>query len=186
MAHRMESDDRSPRQFAGVDTIDEFVSLTPGAGQRPVRAVTQVALVASRFNTVVTERLVAGAIEELERLGIGRADIRLVWVPGAFELPAAAARVLDRGQVDAVICLGAVIRGGTPHFEYVSGAVSHTIAELALASSAVVTFGVLTTDTLEQAMERAGGKEGNKGAEAAAAAVEMVQVYRLLEPKVRI
>jgi 6,7-dimethyl-8-ribityllumazine synthase len=138
----------------------------------------KVAIVAGRFNAFVVDRLVDGAVDALRRSGIAEDDITIYRAPGSFEIPQVARRVLDRGGVDALVCLGAVIRGGTPHFEYVSDAVAKGVAELSRSAKIPVTFGVLTTDTVEQAIERAGVKAGNKGFDAALAAVEMVSLYR--------
>ena len=137
----------------------------------------KVAIVASRFNGFITERLVEGALDALRRHGVQEKDITLVKVPGSFELPLAARRA-SAGKVDAVIALGALIRGGTPHFDYLSAEVTKGIAQVTLDSGVPVSFGVLTTDTLEQAIERAGTKAGNKGFEAALSAIEMAKLLR--------
>lgn len=131
------------------------------------------AVVASRFNGVVTERLVDGALAAFRKLGIAADDVELAWTPGAFEIPLVAMGLARSGQFDAVVCLGAVIRGETPHFEYVAGEAARGVQQVALETGTPCTFGVLTTDSLEQAMDRAGGKHGNKGWDAATAAVEM-------------
>jgi len=131
------------------------------------------ALVAARFNEFITKRLLSGAIDCLTRHGATDDDLTVTWVPGAFEIPLVAKRLAGSGQYDAVICLGAVIRGSTPHFEYVSAEVAKGIAHAALETEIPVIFGVLTTDSIEQAIERAGTKAGNKGWEAALTAVEM-------------
>ncbi|MFC1884735.1 6,7-dimethyl-8-ribityllumazine synthase [Thermodesulfobacteriota bacterium] len=136
------------------------------------------AIVVSRFNDFISSRLVEGAIDALQRHGLKGEDVAVAKVPGAFEIPLAAKKLCQTGKFDAVICLGAVIRGATPHFEYVAAEVSKGIANVALESSVPVTFGVLTTDNLEQAIERAGSKSGNKGFEAAMAAVEMVDLFK--------
>lgn len=136
------------------------------------------ALVASRFNDFITERLVAGAVDALVRNGAADKDIVLVKVPGCFEIPLAAKKLAAAGVYDAVICLGAVIRGSTPHFEYISAEVSKGIAQVGLEASVPVIFGVITTDTIEQAIERAGTKAGNKGWDAAVAAVEMANLMK--------
>ncbi|MEW6078592.1 MAG: 6,7-dimethyl-8-ribityllumazine synthase [Thermodesulfobacteriota bacterium] len=136
------------------------------------------ALIASRFNDFITERLVAGAVDALIRNGAADKDIALVKVPGCFEIPLAAKKLAAAGTYDAVICLGAVIRGATPHFEYISAEVSKGIAQVGLESSVPVIFGVITTDTIEQAIERAGTKAGNKGWDAAMAAVEMANLMK--------
>jgi len=138
------------------------------------------ALVVSRFNDFICSRLVEGAMDALKRHGASEKMIMLVKVPGAFEVPLAAKKLATSGQYDAVICLGAVIRGATPHFDYVAAEVSKGIANVALDSNTPVTFGILTTDTLEQAIERAGSKSGNKGAEAAMAAIEMANLLKAL------
>jgi 6,7-dimethyl-8-ribityllumazine synthase len=139
------------------------------------------AIVVSRFNDFISSRLVDGAMDALKRHGVNEEGMVLVKVPGAFELPLAAKRVAESGQYDAVICIGAVIRGGTPHFEYVAAEVSKGLANVALEANLPVTFGVLTTDTLEQAIERAGSKLGNKGYEAAMAAIEMVNLFKEID-----
>jgi 6,7-dimethyl-8-ribityllumazine synthase len=131
------------------------------------------AIIASRFNDFITDRLVGGAVDALTRSGASPDDITLVKVPGAFEIPFIAKKVVEKGTFDAVICLGAVIRGSTPHFEYVSAEVSKGIAMVGIESGIPVIFGVITTDTIEQAIERAGTKAGNKGWSAAIAAIEM-------------
>lgn len=136
------------------------------------------AVIVSRFNDFISARLVDGAKDALIRHGAGEESITLVKVPGAFEIPQTAKRLVKSGQYDAVICLGAVIRGATPHFDYVAAEVSKGIANLAMDSEIPVTFGVLTTDNLEQAIERAGSKIGNKGWDAAMAAMEMVNLFR--------
>ncbi len=135
------------------------------------------AIVASRFNEFIVERLVSGARAMLGKLGVADDSVDLYWVPGAFEIPPVARRAAGSGQYAAVICLGAVIRGATPHFEHVAAAAARGVAQVGMESDVPVVFGVLTTDTIEQAIERAGTKAGNKGAEAAAAAVEMANLY---------
>ena len=135
------------------------------------------AIVVSRFNEFITNKLIGGAEDMLKRHGAKDADITLAWVPGAFEIPSVAKKVAESGKFDAVICLGCVIRGSTPHFDYVSAEVSKGIASAGFQSKVPVIFGVLTTDTIEQAVERAGTKAGNKGADAAVSAIEMVSVY---------
>jgi 6,7-dimethyl-8-ribityllumazine synthase len=138
------------------------------------------ALIASRFNDFIVSHLISGAIDYLLRHGVKDEDITLIRVPGAFEMPLIAKRIVKSKKFDAVICLGAVIRGATPHFDYVAAEVAKGIAHVALETETPVTFGVLTTDTIEQAIERAGSKAGNKGAEAAQAALETIQVIRQL------
>jgi len=140
----------------------------------------RVAVVCSRFNDLVTDRLLAGARDGLVRHGVDPASITVAEVPGAFELPLVAARLASSGEVDAVVCLAAVIRGATPHFDLVAGQCAAGVQRAQLDSGIPVIFGVLTTDTLEQALDRAGGKSGNKGFDAAAAAIEMVDVLRQL------
>jgi 6,7-dimethyl-8-ribityllumazine synthase len=138
-------------------------------------------IVASRFNHFVVDRLVEGAMDALVRHGAERAGITLVRVPGAWELPLVVRRLAASEKIDAVIALGAVIRGSTPHFDYVAGEAAKGIAAAAAASKTPVVFGVLTTDTLEQAIERAGSKGGNKGWDAAVSAIEMVTLARVLD-----
>ncbi|MCP4790343.1 MAG: 6,7-dimethyl-8-ribityllumazine synthase [Gammaproteobacteria bacterium] len=138
-------------------------------------------LVVGRFNAFVVESLVDGAIDCLVRHGVDADNIRVVRVPGAFEIPLAAQKVAAQGRDDAIIALGAVIRGGTPHFEYVSGEASSGIGKVSLASGIPVTNGVLTVNSIEQAIERSGTKAGNKGEEAAISALEMVSLLRQLE-----
>ncbi len=137
-------------------------------------------IVASRFNDFICGRLIEGAIDALTRAGADEKEIQLVRVPGAFELPLTAKKMAKSGRFDAVICLGAVIRGATPHFEYISAEVFKGIAGVGLETEVPVAFGVLTTDTIEQAIERAGAKAGNKGWDAAMSAIEMVDLFRKL------
>jgi len=137
------------------------------------------AIVAGRFNDAIVEKLVAGALDAITRTG-GGDGTTVIWVPGAFEIPQAARKLAKAGAHDAIICLGAVIRGATPHFEYVAGAAARGVADVAAASDMPVVFGVLTTDTIEQALERAGTKAGNKGFEAAMAAIEMTDLFAKL------
>ncbi len=141
------------------------------------------ALVVARFNSFVVDKLVEGALDTLRRHGVKDADITIVRAPGAWELPVLTRHVLAAGSYDAVIALGAVIRGGTPHFEYVAGECVKGLSVVSLDSNVPVAFGVLTVDTIEQAIERAGTKAGNKGAEAALSALEMVSVIRKLSAK---
>ena len=135
------------------------------------------AIIVARFNDFISSKLVDGALDALRRHGGNEDLISLVKVPGAFEIPIAAKKLVESGQFQAVICLGAVIRGSTPHFDYVAAEVSKGIAAISLESGIPVTFGVLTTDNLEQAIERAGSKSGNKGWDAAVAAMEMVSLF---------
>jgi len=137
-------------------------------------------VVAGRFNDAVTKPLLEGALDGLREYGLDPADVPVVWVPGAYEIPLVAQRLAGSGDVDAVICLGAVIRGGTPHFDYVAGQCAAGVSRVALDTGVPVIFGVLTTDDVDQAMERAGGSEGNKGREAALTAIEMVDLLRQL------
>ncbi len=138
------------------------------------------ALVVSRFNSFITERLLEGALDGLRRKGVAEEALTLVRVPGAWEIPLVTKRLAQSKAYDAVICLGAVIRGATPHFDYVAAEVSKGIAQVNLETGVPVVFGVLTTDTLEQAIERAGSKAGNKGFAAAEAAIEMVSLLKEL------
>ena len=141
----------------------------------------KVCLVVSRFNSFIVEQLESGAIDALVRHGADRDDITVVRVPGAFELPLAVQKVAEMQQFDAIIALGAVIRGGTPHFEYVAGECVKGISMVSLQHKVPVSFGVLTVDTIEQAIERAGTKAGNKGAEAALSVIEMIGLFKSLE-----
>jgi 6,7-dimethyl-8-ribityllumazine synthase len=134
------------------------------------------ALIATRFNDFIVDKLVGGAIDYLIRHGAKPEDITLVRIPGAFEMPLVAKRLAAGGKYDGIVCLGAVIRGATPHFDYVAAEVSKGLAQTALESGIPVGFGVLTTDSLEQAIERAGSKAGNKGVDAAAATLEVIRV----------
>jgi len=134
------------------------------------------AIVVSRFNDFITDRLVGGAVDALVRSGAKDADIEVIKVPGAFEIPLIAKKVAAQNRHDAIICLGAVIRGATPHFDYVSAEVSKGVAMVSLESEIPVIFGIVTTDTIEQAIERAGTKAGNKGWSAAISAVEMANL----------
>ncbi|MCU0666818.1 MAG: 6,7-dimethyl-8-ribityllumazine synthase [Candidatus Omnitrophica bacterium] len=134
------------------------------------------ALIASRFNDFVTKQLVAGCIDTLVRHGADEKDITLVWAPGAFELPLVASKMAESKTYDALICLGTVIRGSTPHFDYVAAEVSKGTAKVSLDAGLPVIFGVITADTIEQAIERAGTKDGNKGKDAAISAIEMANI----------
>jgi 6,7-dimethyl-8-ribityllumazine synthase len=138
------------------------------------------AIVASRFNGLIVEPLVAGAIDAIVRTGGSADDVTIVRCPGAWELPQVVRQVVERGGVDAVIALGAVIRGATPHFDYVAGEAARGIAGAAAGAAIPVSFGVLTTDTIEQALERAGTKAGNKGFDSAMAAIELANLFRAL------
>jgi 6,7-dimethyl-8-ribityllumazine synthase len=138
----------------------------------------RIALVASRFNSFITDRLVEGAIDAVARTGGDPDAVRIYKVPGAFEIPLVAKKLATSGKYDAIVCLGAVIRGSTPHFDYVAAEVAKGVAHVSLETGLPVSFGVLTTDSLEQAIERAGSKAGNKGWEAAMAAVETANLLR--------
>jgi len=140
----------------------------------------KVSLVVSRFNELVSGRLLSGARDALERHGVAGDAIETAWVPGAFEIPLVAKRLAESGKYDAVVCLGAVIRGQTPHFDYVAGESAKGIAQISLASGVPVIYGIVTTDTLEQAIERAGLRAGNRGGDAATAAIEMANLLREL------
>ena len=138
----------------------------------------KIAIVVSRFNEFITNKLLGGAMDCLKRNNADEANITVAWVPGSFEIPAVAKLLAASNKYDAVICLGAVIRGSTPHFDYVAAEVSKGIAAISLSSKMPVIFGVLTTDTIEQAIERAGTKSGNKGFDAAMSAIEMANLYK--------
>jgi len=141
----------------------------------------KVAIVVSRFNSLIVERLLEGALDTLTRIGqVNDSDITVVRVPGAYELPLTAKKAAESGNYDAVIAIGAVIRGGTPHFDYVAGQANSGLAQVAMDSGVPVAFGVITTDTDEQAIDRAGVKHGNKGSEAALSALEMINVLEQL------
>ena len=140
----------------------------------------RVALVVTRFNSFITDQLLLGALDALRRHGAMDKDIEVVRVPGAFELPQVARRIAASGKFNALVALGAVIRGGTPHFDYIAAEVAKGIAHVAMEAPCAVSFGVLTTDSIEQAIERAGTKAGNKGAEATLAAIETANVLKEL------
>jgi 6,7-dimethyl-8-ribityllumazine synthase len=144
-----------------------------------------IAILLSRFNEPIVSRLLEGALEALARRGVRPRDVVVVKVPGAFELPAVARRLAGSGRHDAVVCLGAVVRGETPHFDYVAGEASRGIARTSYETGVPVLFGVLTTDTVDQAIDRSGGAHGNKGAEAAEGAIEMARLMRALAAKGR-
>ena len=141
----------------------------------------KIGIVAARFNEFIVSKLLSGCEDALLRHGVDAADISVAWVPGAFEIPLIASKLAQSGKYDAVIALGAVIRGSTSHYDYVCSEVSKGLAQASLSSGVPVLFGVLTTDTIEQAIERAGTKAGNKGAECAQGAIEMVNLIRTLE-----
>lgn len=140
----------------------------------------RIGIVASRFNEFITRELVRGAEEALRRHGVADDAIEIAWVPGAFEIPLVAKRLAESGRYDAVVCLGAVIRGATAHYEHVASGVTNGVAHVGLQTGVPCIFGVLTTDTIEQAIERSGTKAGNKGADAALAAIEMANLLRVL------
>ena len=140
----------------------------------------KIGIVASRFNEFITSKLIGGALDGLKRHDVNDDDIELAWVPGAFEIPLIASKMAKSGKYDAVICLGAVIRGSTSHYDYVCNEVSKGIASVSLETGVPVMFGVLTTDNIEQAIERAGTKAGNKGYDCALSAIEMVNLIRSL------
>ncbi len=148
-------------------------------GQLDARGL-RFALLVSRFNSFVTERLLAGALDALQRSGAAEAEIEIVRVPGSWEMPAAAVVLARQQRFDAIICLGAVIRGETPHFDYIAAEAAKGLAQVSMETGVPVAFGVLTTNTLEQAIDRAGAKGGNKGFEAAMTAVEMANLLRKL------
>lgn len=141
----------------------------------------KIGIVAARFNEFITSKLLSGALDSLKRENVKEEDIEVAWVPGAFEIPLVASKMAKSDKYDAVICLGAVIRGSTSHYDYVCSEVSKGIAQISLSEGKPVMFGVLTTDTIEQAIERAGTKAGNKGAECAQGAIEMVNLIRSIE-----
>ena len=138
-------------------------------------------IVVSRFNDFITRKLLDGALDALLRHGANEDDISVAWVPGTFEIPIIAQKMAASRKYDAVLCLGAVIRGSTPHFDYIAGEVTKGIAQAGLSTGVPTLFGVITTDTIEQAIERAGTKVGNKGADAAVAAIEMANVIRVID-----
>jgi 6,7-dimethyl-8-ribityllumazine synthase len=140
----------------------------------------KIGIVLARFNSFIAERLLEGALDTLSRFGAAEGDIEVARVPGAFEIPLVAQKMAKSGRYDAVICLGAVIRGETPHFDFVANEAAKGIAQASMESGVPIIFGVLTTDTIEQAIERAGSKAGNKGSECAAAAIEMVNLLKSL------
>jgi len=138
-------------------------------------------IIVARFNNFITGRLLDGAVDAIVRHDGDKENITVAWVPGSFEIPTVARKMAQSGKYDAVLALGAVIRGGTPHFDYVAAEVSKGVAHVALEANIPVVFGVLTTDTIEQAIERAGTKAGNKGAEAAMAAIEMINLFEQIQ-----
>ncbi len=141
----------------------------------------KIGIIVGRFNELIGSKLLGGAIDGLKRHGVSEENMKVVWAPGAFEIPLVAQKMAKSGEYDAVITLGAVIRGATPHFEVVSGEVSKGVAQVSLATGVPVIFGVLTTDTIEQAIERAGTKAGNKGFDAAMTAIEMANLLKNID-----
>ncbi len=141
----------------------------------------KIGIVVSRFNEFITSKLLSGALDTLKRHGVSEDDIEISWVPGAFEIPLIAKQMAQSGKYDAIVSLGAVIRGATPHFDYVASEMSKGIAQTSLQTSVPITFGVLTTDNIEQAIERAGTKAGNKGSEAAITAIEMANLIKTMK-----
>ena len=139
------------------------------------------AIVVSRFNSFVTDGLLEGALDTLKRHGVNMDDVSVFRTPGSYEIPSTAKRLADTGKFNAIICLGAVIRGATPHFDYVAGESASGIAQVSYATGVPTIFGVITTDTVNQAIERAGTKAGNKGSEAAAAAIEITNLYKQID-----
>ena len=139
------------------------------------------AIIVGRFNEFISSKLLSGAIDGLNRHGAKEEDIEIIWVPGAFEIPLIAKKLAKSNKYDAIICIGAVIRGSTPHFEYVSNEVAKGIANVSLSTEIPIIFGVLTTDNIEQAIERAGTKHGNKGYDAAITAIEMANLLKNIE-----
>jgi 6,7-dimethyl-8-ribityllumazine synthase len=140
-------------------------------------------VVVSRFNEFITSKLLAGCLDSLERHGVPSEAVDVAWTPGSFEIPVVAKRMAESGRYAAVICLGAVVRGSTPHFDYIAAEVAKGVAQVAAATGVPTIFGVITSDTLEQAIERAGTKAGNKGADAAAGAIEMANLLDQLGAK---
>ena len=139
------------------------------------------AIVVSRFNSFITDRLLEGALDTLKRHGVDLDDVSVFRTPGSYEIPSTAKRLADIGKFNAIICLGAVIRGATPHFDYVAGESASGIAQVSYATGIPTIFGIITTDTINQAIERAGAKSGNKGSEAATAAIEVINLYKQID-----
>ena len=138
----------------------------------------KIAVVVSRFNEFITSKLLSGALDTLVRHGTSEGDVEVVWVPGSFEIPLVAKKLAASGKFDAVICLGAVIRGGTPHFEYIAAEAAKGVAHVGMSTGVPTVFGIITSDTLEQAIERAGTKSGNKGSDSALIAIEMANLLK--------
>ncbi len=141
----------------------------------------KIGIVVSRFNEFITSKLLSGALDTLVRHGVNDNDIDIAWVPGSFEIPITADILAGSGKYDAVICLGALIRGATPHFDYIAAEASKGVAQVGLKTGVPTIFGILTTDNIEQAIERAGTKSGNKGSDAAASAIEMANLFKQLK-----
>ncbi len=139
------------------------------------------AIVVSRFNSFITDRLLEGALDTLKHHGVDLDDVSVFRTPGSYEIPSTAKRLADTGKFNAIICLGAVIRGATPHFDYVAGESASGIAQVSYATGIPTIFGIITTDTINQAIERAGAKSGNKGSEAATAAIEVINLYKQID-----
>lgn len=155
-------------------SVTEYHGKLDGTGQKH-------AIVVSRFNELLTTRLLAGALDCLKRHGVADADIAVSWVPGSFEVPYAAQKLAAAKKFDSVICLGALVRGDTPHFEYIAAETTKGIAQISLDTRVPVVYGIITADTLDQALERAGAKAGNKGWQAALSAIELVDLYRQID-----
>ncbi|EJY55339.1 6,7-dimethyl-8-ribityllumazine synthase [Alicyclobacillus hesperidum URH17-3-68] len=162
------------------DCQEEWTNLRTYEAQL-VASNQRVGIVVARFNEFITSKLLSGALDALNRHGLPEDNVEVAWVPGAFEIPSAAKWMATSGRFDVVIALGAVIRGSTPHFDYVSAEVAKGVAQLSMNTDTPVIFGVLTTDTIEQAIERAGTKAGNKGWDAAVSAIEMANLRRMLQ-----
>ncbi|MGQ9608431.1 MAG: 6,7-dimethyl-8-ribityllumazine synthase [bacterium] len=141
----------------------------------------KIGIVVSRFNEFITSKLLSGALDTLMRHGVNESDIDVVWVPGSFEIPITADKLASSGNYDAIICLGALIRGATPHFDYIAAEASKGVAQVGLKTGVPTIFGILTTDNIEQAIERAGTKSGNKGSDAAESAIEMANLFKQLK-----
>ena len=140
----------------------------------------KIAIIISQFNEFVSQELLSGCLDTLEKQKVNSEDIEIIWTPGAFEIPQVLAKLTEKNKFDAIICLGAIIRGDTPHFEYISSETAKGIAAISLAKKVPVIYGVITADTIEQAIERAGTKQGNRGREAALTAIEMANIFSSL------
>lgn len=158
--------------------IEEVIILVTVYEGKLIAQGLKIGIVVARFNEFITSKLLGASLDGLERHGVAKEDIAIAWVPGAYEIPLAAQRMAASKRYDAVICLGAVIRGSTPHFDYVCAEVSKGVAHISLVTGIPTIFGVLTTETIEQAIERAGTKAGNKGFDAAVTAIEMANLMR--------